>query len=105
MDITSQNFRDKRVAQIVFDYDLEHERHSLVLTVQSRDGDHETYILSGLREISLYEDFTSFTISHCTLKITQEEVYLSLDPYLGGMPSKAEDNMWFIAETITLQSS
>ncbi len=62
-------------------------------------GEAKSYRLSDLTEINIYEDFQCKNISQCTLVISPNSAYLSLDPYNEGQQSE-KDCFYFKATSI-----
>lgn len=92
--ITSKDFRDTRLASVAISYNWQSSEHCVDLNVVDYEGVQRSFRIFGLSEYVMYDDFLCSDISQCTLIVTQDEVYLSLDPFLEGERSD-KDNMAF----------
>ena len=75
------NFHNKMISKIVIAYDWKTSLNYAQISVVTNDGNVSSFQINGLTEYQLYDDFSGAYIERVKLIETDEDVFLSLDPY------------------------
>lgn len=95
--VKNADFLDQVIVELSIKYDWYGSLHYAQIVIADKNGIEKIFRINGLLEYCVYDDFGCMHITQVKLLQTEEQIYLSLDPYdeLSNAPDYEKDYFWF----------